>query len=101
MTQTWSDPGGDQPSGSSKQAGRPSAASVTDLAIVERARRRWKLHKRFTVARRISVALDQRCGVELPELGAVQIDYAAMGFDLGFPERCAAGLALLERERAA
>lgn len=69
-----------------------TAAIVADRRAVERSRlsRRW--------ARR---ELDHVLGVAELEPGAVQIDYAATGLTLGWPERRAAGLALLERERAA
>lgn len=71
---------------------------VADSAAAERARRRWRLHL-VGCRRRISVALDQRCGIEIPEPGVIQIDYHATGLDLGWPERRALGLALLEQER--
>jgi hypothetical protein len=37
----------------------------------------------------------------LADLALVEIDYAKQGLTLGLPERRAAGLAILERERAA
>lgn len=78
--------------------GRLDNTTTAIVSDIERARRRWRLHKRFTVARRISAALDAKCGIERPE---VTIDYHGCGLDLGMPERRAAGLALLEQERAA
>jgi len=80
-----------------RQSGWRAGFSVTD---VDRIRRRWRLHQIGT-RRRISAALDRRCGIAAPEPGAVQIDYAATGLTLGYPERRAAGRALLELERAA
>jgi hypothetical protein len=81
-----------------ERSGPPQAAPtpthlapiVSDRRAVERSRRsrRW--------ARR---ELDDLLGVPLPAL--VEVDYHASGLDLGFPERRAAGIALLERERAA
>lgn len=78
--------------------GRPDNTTAPRVTDIERSRRRWRLHKRFTIARRISAALDARCGIERPD---IEIDYHATGLDLGMPQRRAAGLALLERERAA
>jgi hypothetical protein len=78
-----------------KQADRPGP-TVAELAAAEHARRRWRLHQ-VGARRRISVALDRHCGVELPEVGAVHIDYTACGLTLGWPERVAAGIAMQER----
>jgi hypothetical protein len=70
-----------------KQAG-DLVRSVTDRRAGERSRRsrRW--------ARR---ELDAVLGV--PESAITTVDYDAMGFTLGVPERRAAGLALLEAGR--
>jgi hypothetical protein len=65
---------------------------------VDRARRRWRLHQVGT-RRRIATAFEVVAGVQRPEPGTV--DYARMGFTLGIEQRRAAGLALLDRERAA
>lgn len=99
MTKTTNTPGGSGPPGADKQA-EQAKPMVADDAVRDRARRRWRLHL-VGCRRRISVALDQRCGIQIPDPGIVQIDYAATGLTLGFPERRAAGLAGLERERAA
>lgn len=84
--------------------GRPDTTSTTAIVsepgTAERTRRRWIL-RQVGQGRRISVALDQLCGIEVRDPGTVQIDYAACGLDLGWPERRAAGLALLAQERAA
>lgn len=85
MTQTANAPGLQTP-GAEKQAGDLGPI----VADRDRARRRWRLHL-VGSHRRISVALDQRCGIEVPPPGAVQIDYQATGLDLG----------CLERQRAA
>jgi hypothetical protein len=66
------------------------SAIVTQYRPAERSRRsrRW--------ARR---RLDDLLGI--PERALVEVDYRAMGFTMGYEQRRAAGLAILERERAA
>jgi hypothetical protein len=74
-----------------KQVDQDRVATVTDrrvLADSSRRSRRWARHQ-----------LDGLLGIPLPPIG--EVDYDAMGFTLGMPERRAAGLAILERERAA
>lgn len=89
MTQTWNTPEASETPGAHKQAGRPGAI-VTQYRAAERSRRsrRW--------ARR---QLDGVLGI--PERAIVEVDYRAMGFTMGYEQRRAAGLAILERERAA
>ena len=66
------------------------APIVADPRAAERARRsrRW--------ARR---QLDGVLGI--PERPLIEVDYRAMGYTLGYEQRRAAGLAILERERVA
>lgn len=83
---------------------RPATTStVAEPTDIERARRRWRLHRQFTTARKISAALDAKCAETsaLTSARTGEVDYDAMGFTLGFDERRARGLALLEQERAA
>lgn len=76
------DLGGARPA-DNRPATAPSLANPTDI---ERARRRWKLHQRFTTARKVSGALDIACGIERIEPGTVEIDYHATGLDRGIGE---------------
>jgi hypothetical protein len=71
-----------------EQAGQPKDR-VSDARAAEQSRRRrnW-----------VCGHIDALVGISV-STGAV--DYQAQGFDLGWPERRAAGLAILERERAA
>jgi hypothetical protein len=98
MTQTHNAPEGSETSGADKQADQATRI-VTQSPDIEQVRRRWRL-RQVRRRRRISAALDRHCGVAR-DVAAVQIDYHATGLDLGWPERRAAGLRLLERERAA
>ncbi len=67
-------------------------------ASVDRARRRWRLH-RIGQRRQIATAFEVAAGMQRPEPGTV--DYLGQGFTLGFEQRRAAGRVLLARERAA
>lgn len=87
MTQTTNTPEGSETSGAHKQVGQP-------VAIVATQRARDYSRRQAAVARR---RLDVQLGVA--DFPHVEIDYAACGLTLGWPERVAAGLAL--RERAA
>jgi hypothetical protein len=87
MPQTWNTPEASETPGAHKQAGRPGAI-VTQYRATERSRRsrRWARDR-----------LDELVGI--PDRPIRDVDYDAMGFTLGMPERRAAGLAILERER--
>jgi hypothetical protein len=89
MTHTTNGAGGSESPAPYKQAGRPEAM-VAQFRASERSRRsrRW--------ARRELDAL-----LDLPNPPAVALDYDLCGLTLGWPERVAAGRALLAQERAA
>lgn len=93
MARTRNSPEVPDTPGLHKQAGRPGD-SVSD--------RRGTAHYRRRVSYVARAQLDELLGVpRVADLVVVELDYAAAGLILGIPERRAAGLALLERERAA
>lgn len=85
----------------------PGAESEVGDKLADRAEAmltdpRGTAHYRRRVSHVARDQLDELVEVaRLADLVIVEIDYAAMGFVLGLPERRAMGIAILERERAA
>lgn len=77
---------------------RPGPESETGGKRVDQDRVRsladWRASERCRARRQ----LDQVLGIPDSPMG--EIDYSACGLDLGWPERVAAGVALLERSAA-